>query len=605
MKKTTLLVAFITLIGMASASQHTEGDVGTAIVASSANYPDAFVGASASQKIGAPVLLTDKDNLTDSTRNALENMGVDEVIILGGPEVISENVESEIDNLTNSTTRLWGVSQTGTSVEVSQYFWTESEQATIVQYPPNSDEGYKLLSAVKNKVQDEDQPVLISKSGTLSSSVLSEIDRLNVTEVEVYSTEATNVTEDLNELGAEAEINEGELNELAEEVEDREYTGNSSNLVVVAASNFRESLSAPTSANGASVTVSSEGEIQTAVERANHSSIEEVKVVGNPELANQVAEAIRNATSKEVEVVSGGPEQTAADQALKQRKNWSEIQEKRLQGWKEKVRNSKGLQKAANKTLARAESSIDENSSETARGLLQRAQEAYSEGDYFGAKKDATSALSESRVGRYKDLDREEIGQQYRDELEDFKSSVKDLREENRERAEELRQAKTQEERLEIVREYKEERREMRKELREQKRESREELANREDQEERRDSEEKRDSEQEREREDEELEVGQSEIEIESEDSTISSSVKYRAKNAGYSIENKSNAEQDQVNFSFEISSSDRIAAQQLTNLESEASETDLKPGNYSVVAEVSVDGDTINTVEERVEIEK
>lgn len=598
MKKTALFLAFIALVGFTSASQHTEGSVNTAIVASSANYPDAFIGAAASNKVGAPILLTEKAQLSASTSNALENMSVDEVVILGGPAVVSEDVEAEINTLVNSTTRLWGVSQTGTSVEVSQYFWTESDEATIVQYPISAENGYKLLSAVKNEVQDEDEPILVSKPGTVSESVLSEVNRLNATEVEVYSTEAVNITEDLESIGVEdVEETEGELDEVTEEVENKTRNSNASNLVVVAAANFEHSISAPTSANGASVTVSSESQISGAVKVASKASIQEIKVVGKPDLAEKIGEAIRNQTEKEVEVASGErePDETAAEQALKHRKEWSQIQDKRLGNWKEQVRGSKGLKVSANATLNSAEATVTVNSSQRDQQLLQEAKNAFQEGDYFEARNKATAAISQAKVNQFRELDGEQIREEYRDETEDLKASVKKLKQLGGKQAQKLQRAESQEERIETIREMKEERRELREEERDQ------------------DSTERNDSEEESsddpldnessEDSDKGLDVGESEVEIEAEDSTISSTMSFMAKNAGYSVNSNSNANDKTVSFSYEISSSSGSAAQVITDLNASASKPDLSPGNYTVKVAVSVDGSTINTVTEEVEI--
>lgn len=600
MKKTALFVAFVTLIGFTSAAQHNSGDIETAIVASTSNYPDALMGSAASDKIGAPVLLTQKDTLSASTESTLSEMSVDEVVILGGPAVISESVEAEIDAEVNTTTRLWGVSQVGTSVQTSEYFWTESEEAAIVQYPQDSENGYKLLSAVKNEVQNEDEPILISKPGTISASVLSEVNRLGATEVEVYSTEAVNVSQDLEEIGVqEVSLNEGEIDEVTEEVENRTDSGNASNLVVVAAANFRQAISVPTSANGASVVIGSEAEIGEAVRAASKASIREVKVVGKPDLAEKIAERIRNETDKQVTVNSGEPEETAAETARSQAANWSKIQEKRLGNWKEKARNSPGLEQAANRTIVKANASVTVNSSEKSQELLSEAREAFREGEYFEARKKATAAMSQAKLKRFKDLGREEVRREYEDETEDLRAAANKLGEVSQEMAQEIRDAESQEEKLEVINEYKEERRSIREEIREEKKERSEER--KEERKERRGTDEE---EKENESEDEGLTAGESEVEIEAEGSKISAEMRYMARNAGYSVNTNSNAEGRNVTLKFEISSSSGPAAAVITEMEASSSETDLTPGNYTAEAVVSLDRKVINRETEEVTLE-
>ena len=596
MKKTVLVMAFLALVSFTTA-QPTEGNVDTAIVASSANYPDAMIGAAASDKIGAPVLLTDKDSLSDSTANALNNLGVSEVVILGGPSVVSESVEAEIDSEVESSTRLWGVSEIGTSVQVSEYFWTESDEATVVQYPLDSEKAYSLLSAVKDEVQDEDEPVLISKPGTISASTLSEVERLGASEVEVYSTETVNVTQDLEDIGVEeVKVNEGTLEELSTEVENRKEA-NTSNLIVVAATNFRDSLSVPNTAKGSSVTVSSEAEIGNAVTAAAKASVKNVKVVGNNDLANQIAERIRNETEKNVEVASGSPEDVSAEQAQNNKANWSQIQNERLPNWKEQVRNSKGLETAANRTLEKAESTVNENSSERARELLSEARKAFDEGDFFKARKKSTAAISQANMNSFKELGREGIRAEYRSETEDLRSAVKGL-------SEDMRGAETVEEKLEAVKEFREKRKSMRKSSKASIFEPPEAKGppgpgglDGGDESSSEDSDESNSD-------GEGLAAGESELEFSVEGSTVSSKMTFMAKNSGYSVNTNSNADGRTVTFNYEISSSSNAAASVLTELDSSVSKTDLSPSNYTAKAVVSVDGDTVNTASDELTVE-
>jgi putative cell wall-binding protein len=595
MKKTALLVAFVTLIGFTSAAQHNSGDIETAIVASTSNYPDALMGSAASDKIGAPVLLTQKDTLSASTESTLSEMSVDEVVILGGPAVISESVEAEIDAEVNTTTRLWGVSQVGTSVQTSEYFWTESDEAAIVQYPQDAENGYKLLSAVKNEVHNEDEPILISKAGTISASVLSEINRLGATEVEVYSTEAVNVSQDLEEIGVqEVTVNEGDIEEVTEEVENRTDSTNASNLVVVAAANFRQAISVPTSANGASVMIGSKAEIGQAVRAVNKASIKEVKVVGKPDLAEQIAERLRNETDKEVDVNSGEPEETAAETARSQAANWSKIQEKRLGNWKEKARNSQGLETAANKTLKKAEATVNENSSQRSQELLQEAKKAFKDGDFFEAKKKATSATSQAKMNRFKDLSNEEVRQEYWDEREDVKEAARKLQEANKEISEELKNV-SQKERLEIISEYKEKRKSIREDIRDEKRDMGPPLK----------PDDSRETKPEDENDDEDLNAGESEMEIEGEASTISADMSYMAKSGGFTVESESNTGKSNVTFSFDLESPDGLATMAITGVKASESVENLNPGNYTVKATVSVDGEEVSSIFEEVTLEE
>ncbi|PSH00269.1 MAG: hypothetical protein BRC28_00090 [Nanohaloarchaea archaeon SW_4_43_9] len=133
----TVLVLF--LAGMSTAQPAEDMAMDTVLITSTANYPDTYISEPVSEKLGAPVLLTDRDELKSSTSDSLGRYDVQEAVLVGGPEVISEQVEEDIASEVNTTTRLWGTTQIGTSVEVSKYFWSESEEATIVQYPQDAE----------------------------------------------------------------------------------------------------------------------------------------------------------------------------------------------------------------------------------------------------------------------------------------------------------------------------------------------------------------------------------------------------------------------------------------------------------------------------------
>lgn len=477
MKRAALLVSLIMILTGFSAAQ--TSNIDTAIVASTVNFPDALISAAPANKLGAPVLLTDKDNLTASTRATLENHKVQNVVIVGGPAVVSSGVESEIDSLVNDTTRLWGMTQVGTSVEVAEYFWSEgSDSVTIVQYPQSGDaywnQSFKLLNAVKNEVQDEDEPILISKEGTLSAEVLSAVEALNATEAEVYSTNAVNVTQDLESVGVtEIEIEQGEAEELSDEIQNRtSIRQNNSQLIIVAAANFRHAISVPTSPNSASFVVGSREQISTAVELIRNSEAEQIKVAGKPELAEEIASRIENETDRSVTRLSGRPEEVASKVTDDRIEDFRERQRERLEEWREEVRESEHVKHSANRTIEHARSFIDENSSQRAQDLFLAAENAYQNGHYFIAKRKALKAVSMEKAEYYHSLNQTERLEENAQEREGIRDAISDLKEMNTERAQELMEAETREEKLEILQEFREERREIQKEIREEARET-------------------------------------------------------------------------------------------------------------------------------------
>lgn len=91
-----------------------------AVIASGEDFPDALCGTPLAGKYDSPVLLTSRYNLESQTRNALTNLNVQEVFIIGGTGVISSTVEQTIKNMGITVIRLAGNDRYETSVKVAE-----------------------------------------------------------------------------------------------------------------------------------------------------------------------------------------------------------------------------------------------------------------------------------------------------------------------------------------------------------------------------------------------------------------------------------------------------------------------------------------------------
>ncbi len=78
----------------------------TAYIANGHAIPDAIAISAFAAEQGSPILLTDRDQLPASTIQALTNLGVRNVVLLGGTAVISNSVENELR--ANYSVKRWG-----------------------------------------------------------------------------------------------------------------------------------------------------------------------------------------------------------------------------------------------------------------------------------------------------------------------------------------------------------------------------------------------------------------------------------------------------------------------------------------------------------------
>lgn len=90
-----------------------------AVLAYGENFPDALVATPLAVQYDAPILLTDKQSLTPVTKDTLISLGTRNVFIIGGSGVISPNIESQLQSMDITVTRLSGNDRYETSVSIA------------------------------------------------------------------------------------------------------------------------------------------------------------------------------------------------------------------------------------------------------------------------------------------------------------------------------------------------------------------------------------------------------------------------------------------------------------------------------------------------------
>ena len=96
------------------------GEADTAVLAYGLNYADALAGVPLANKLGAPILLTDKDKLNADTLAEIKRLGAKNVIILGGEGVISADVEKALQAEELSTERIAGKTRFSTAAAIAE-----------------------------------------------------------------------------------------------------------------------------------------------------------------------------------------------------------------------------------------------------------------------------------------------------------------------------------------------------------------------------------------------------------------------------------------------------------------------------------------------------
>jgi hypothetical protein len=105
---------------LGSTNVGTVDGVRTAIVASGRNFPDALSGGPVSFARRLPSILTDTNTLPAPARNALTNLGIRRVFLLGGPAAVSGNVQTQIEQLGITVERFGGANRQETATLVAE-----------------------------------------------------------------------------------------------------------------------------------------------------------------------------------------------------------------------------------------------------------------------------------------------------------------------------------------------------------------------------------------------------------------------------------------------------------------------------------------------------
>ncbi|AKN33842.1 cell wall-binding protein [Clostridium carboxidivorans P7] len=91
-----------------------------AVLVNSQNFPDAITASPLAKKYNAPILLTDANSLTDSTKEKLQSLGVENIFIIGGTGVVSSHIENTLESMGISVKRIWGQDRYETSINVAK-----------------------------------------------------------------------------------------------------------------------------------------------------------------------------------------------------------------------------------------------------------------------------------------------------------------------------------------------------------------------------------------------------------------------------------------------------------------------------------------------------
>ncbi len=172
------------------------GSAETAYVATGRNFPDALAGAARAGAVDAPVLLVRPDSVPGSTEQALVDLGVEQIVVLGGTGVIEDGVETALEEF-GEVDRVSGGDRFGTAALIAQDYPTAAE----VYVASGQDWPDALAGAAAAGAQDA--PLLLVRQGSVPPATWTALERLQPGLISVLGGEmavADTVLEELRTL---------------------------------------------------------------------------------------------------------------------------------------------------------------------------------------------------------------------------------------------------------------------------------------------------------------------------------------------------------------------------------------------------------------------
>jgi len=148
-----------------------------AYLAPGASFPDALSGGVAGAQVDGPVLLTSRRALPLETAQHLADFKPGRIVILGGPNAVTEKVATEAAKYA-PVSRLAGADRFGTSAAISEATFTTASTVVIASGTtfPDALSGTPLAAKLR-------APVLLVNSDSVPASICTEIRRLAPTKV--------------------------------------------------------------------------------------------------------------------------------------------------------------------------------------------------------------------------------------------------------------------------------------------------------------------------------------------------------------------------------------------------------------------------------------
>lgn len=140
----------------------------TVIIARSDEYPDSLTASPLAKKLNAPILLTSKNELEEPVKAELKRLKATNIIIVGGVNSISTNVEKELRQYDKDIERIAGHSRYETSAAIAERLLKLSKKQTAIIA---SGENFADALTAGAYAAKQEYPILLVQKTTVDTQI--------------------------------------------------------------------------------------------------------------------------------------------------------------------------------------------------------------------------------------------------------------------------------------------------------------------------------------------------------------------------------------------------------------------------------------------------
>jgi putative cell wall-binding protein len=155
------------------------GGASVAYIATGTEFADALAGGPAAANAGGPVLLTKPDSLPPVTRDELERLNPDRIVILGGVGAVAANVENALGDYAPDVDRMAGANRYATAAAVSAAHYDPGVNKVYIA----NGEGFADALAGAPAAAVDGAPLLLALRDSIPQPTIDELTRLGPNEI--------------------------------------------------------------------------------------------------------------------------------------------------------------------------------------------------------------------------------------------------------------------------------------------------------------------------------------------------------------------------------------------------------------------------------------